>query len=155
MYCGSTIWKGARNRTGHSISPSVDPYHRGTQDLPMRYQKKKKTTLYTLVQHSAFALEGDLSFEHAVECRVLSTKSEAIKVQNASGVIESDWRKINAREISENYRAGRKSSLERPHANGTFASARIEGQRVYVPQPRNADTATASSYREDKEAGKA
>ena len=116
----------------------------------MRYQKKKRTTLYTLVQHSAFALKGDLSFEQAVECRVLSTKNEAIKVQDTGGVIESDWRKINARELSENYPAGRKSSLERPHANGTFASVRIEGQRVYVPHPRNSETATALSCREDK-----
>lgn len=98
----------------------------------MRYPKTK-TTLYALVQHSAFTFEGDVSFQTAVEARVLSTMGEARKVQDAGGVLQSDWRRINARELMENYPTGRKSSLELPHANGTFASVRIEGQRVYVP----------------------
>jgi hypothetical protein len=115
----------------------------------MRYQKKKKTTFYTLVQHSAFTFKGDLRFEHAVECRVLSTTGQVIRVQDAGGVLESDWRRITARELSENYPAGRKSSLDLPNADGAFASVRIEGQRVYVPGRRNCDTGTASSARAD------
>ena len=111
--------------------------------------QKTKTTFYTLVQHSAFALNGDSSFQYAVEARVLSTRSEAVKVQNAGGVLESDWRKIHDRELSENYPAGRKSSFEVPRANGTFASVRIEGQRIYVPARGNSENATASSCRQE------
>ena len=105
--------------------------------------QKNKTTFYTLVQHSAFALNGDESFQNAVESRVLCTKSEAARVLKAGGVLESDWRKINEREVSENYPTGRNSKRVLPQATGTFASARIDGQRVYVPATRNSENATS------------
>jgi hypothetical protein len=101
---------------------------------------KRKTTFYTLVQHSAFVFDGDLRFEHAVEPRVLSTQGEVTKVATAGGVIESDWRAINKRADSENFPVSRKSTMALPHATGTFSSVTIEGQCLYIPARTDANT---------------
>lgn len=85
---------------------------------------------YTIVQHSAYGYNYNPQFRRGLETRHVDTKADQAKVSKAGGVL-MDY--LEAEELAriESYPASNNGLI--PSALGTFARAKVDGLRIYVP----------------------
>jgi len=85
---------------------------------------------YTIVQHSAYGYGAEPQFQHGLETRQVNTKAEHAKVRKAGGVI---MEYIEAEDFVESESYPPSNSGLVPAARGSFARAKVDGLRIYVP----------------------
>lgn len=103
----------------------------------------KTPTQYTLVQHSAYGFRRDYRFWRAVEVRAVSTASGKAKVKKAGGQLFRTYKEADDAEYAENYpkkldKPRRPIDMQLiPRVQGHFATAKIDGLRIYIPFGRD------------------
>ncbi|GHB51999.1 hypothetical protein GCM10010331_44440 [Streptomyces xanthochromogenes] len=95
----------------------------------------KSQTKYTLVQHSG----GGTGFEKAVEEVAVTLKADQARVERVGGVLFDTYGAASDAAMEENYPPGTEGIV--PQAKGTFADARLNGLRIYVPAAPGAPVA--------------
>jgi hypothetical protein len=85
---------------------------------------------YTVVQHSGYGYGGDELFEAGLESRELHAASEIARVRKAGGMLFPSY--LEAEDFAEKAMYPEGSGIV-PAAKGTFAEAKIDGLRIYVP----------------------
>ena len=91
------------------------------------------TTKYTLVQHSAFLVNREPGFEHALEVRVIDARTAA-KVERAGGLVFDTYRAADEAEYELGYAA---TNGIYPRVRGTFGRTKAQkiddGRPLYLP----------------------
>jgi hypothetical protein len=91
---------------------------------------------YTLLRHSAYAVEANPDFEDAVEVRELNAQ-QVYYVRAAGGLLFPTLAEAEAAARAANFPSGDPNA--RAHASGYFSSVRIGAAEVYVPRAAAAD----------------
>jgi hypothetical protein len=94
---------------------------------------RTKVLGYTLAQHSGFARGRKGDFRNAVEHVSITTQEDLKRVKKAGGIVVDTYEEAEQAEMAANYPPGVKGLI--PQCKGTFASAVIDGLRIYVPPP--------------------
>lgn len=96
---------------------------------------------YTLVQHSGFGYGNDVRFRRAVELRSCGIH-DARRVHKVGGLLLATYRQASDLEYKLNYPPGFDGMI--PRCSGSFAKAKVDGLRIYVPTPTEVDEALAA-----------
>ncbi len=96
--------------------------------------KTKVPTRYTIVQHSGFGYNGNLSFEKGLETRRVETQDDQIKVVRAGGLLFENYNDAEEYTETEPYKGDAKALM--PYAHGTFSESMIDGLRIYIPKKK-------------------
>ncbi len=96
---------------------------------------------FTPVQHSGFGYAHNYQFQHGIEERQVSTKTEEKRVRQARGILFDDYMKCSRFCDEENYPPGIEGMI--PQVPGTFSARKIDELAIYQPG-RTIYTAEAS-----------
>lgn len=86
---------------------------------------------WAIVQHSAVAAKGDMTFERALETRMVSKDADARKVEKAGGILFDSY--ADAEDFTEvaMYPPGNDGLI--PNVLGKFSDETLDGMRIYIP----------------------
>lgn len=90
-------------------------------------------TFYTVVQHSAFARTEDPTFKQGLETRIVDTKKQQATVRVAGGMLFASYMEAEDYAEAQMYLPQARYYGLAPEASGTFARAKIDGLRIYIP----------------------
>ena len=93
---------------------------------------KQAIVLYTLVQHTGFALGDNPQFKQAVEEHLITDPKAVVRVQKAGGLLFHHYPHRESHAI--NYPPEVKGLI--PNARGKFSRKTVNGLRIYIPESR-------------------
>lgn len=87
--------------------------------------------MYTIVQHSAYAINGDETFKRSVEMKSVTTKADIRIVEMAAGLLFDDYTEADEFCDKAMYPPGNDGIIG--NVQGEFSYRKIDGLAIYIP----------------------